>query len=350
MFKKLIFIVIIYFLYICQFSYAVQRDDVNILSWWGYFDVPWVRKYIDDKCKVNISFDWYYSNNEFLSRFLNDIANYDIVIFEEPSYKRIATFLPEIKNSPLVEISKRFNKYIYRHYKSLKLKSNVTIFLNSVTGVLWNENLISNIDREKNISNLLSKYHDKIVVMIDDPMFFNALFLTDVKTQAVFNYSSFRKILGDNRIVISNPFYYKIYYDKNFLLAYLWSGVAIKDVLSLRKNGHSDLSFTTSTKYSVASSDLVAHMNTKPSTMCVINVLTDKKFLGKLQNTTYYFSPYLDVKGIDNKIFKRIYIEYIKKLPTIKWAADLNIIKQKKFDSIWEQIKLKNYEESSSKI
>jgi hypothetical protein len=56
------------------------------------------------------------------------------------------------------------------------------------------------------------------------------------------------------------------------------------------------------------------------------------------------------VKGIDNKIFKRIYIEYIKKLPTIKWAADLNIIKQKKFDSIWEQIKLKNYEESSSKI
>ena len=78
----------------CNCLYAADvkyNRAVNILTWWGYIDYPEIINAAEKRCHAKISFDQYYSNDEFLRRWREQRDSYDIIIFSNTIY-------PGIKN------------------------------------------------------------------------------------------------------------------------------------------------------------------------------------------------------------------------------------------------------------
>ncbi len=122
-------------------SQAVQNKipTVNILTWWGYLDYPEVVSDIEKKCNVKVSYDEYYSSSEFLRRERQE--NYDIVIFSGTIYDLVKANIG-LKKSNLWRQSLNYNPIIRKHYLHSDFTPNVVYFLHSLTGFLWNPNVI----------------------------------------------------------------------------------------------------------------------------------------------------------------------------------------------------------------
>jgi len=86
--ENVIFFYIFFVLFFSPTLKAQQSSQVNVLTWWCYLDKPWVSTYIQEKCHVSLSFDEYYTNDEFWRRWASQKSNYDIIIFEDIFYKQ----------------------------------------------------------------------------------------------------------------------------------------------------------------------------------------------------------------------------------------------------------------------
>ena len=321
---------------------AREKSDtyVNIISWWGYLNHSWVSPYIESRCDAKISVDQYYSNNQFIDIFKRDSKSYDIAIFQSPSYDEISYLIPSIDSSSVHLKSSTYHPVIKEHYNKRYLPHNSAYFFQSVTGVLWNDNVISS-QNNKSIPMMLSDVSGKLVTSLDSPIYLSSLISINNIGDKTLSYENYKKLFGDNTVIFANSFYKNVYDSKKFALSYTWSGEAMNDIeKSLNENKH-HLHFTVNPNYSVVSSDVVVAMNSKNKTECVTNVLASKKFMEKLQLDTYYFTPYVDYSNVKNKLFLSYYTSYKKQLKNLKWLPILTKEQNDYISEDWSYIAMK---------
>jgi len=320
-----------------------QTEYINIIAWWGYLNYPWVQPYIRKKCSANISVDQYYSNREFTDLFKSKSSNYDIVISQSPGYNEIRHLVPSIEGSTVHLNSENYNKIIEKHYRQEHFPHNVAYFFQSVTGVLWNDRIIVN---QKNLPfpDILHGVSERLITSLDDPIYLSTLISNNKIGDGNLNYDSYKKLFGNNIVILANSFYKKIYDHKDFALSYTWSGEAIYDIQHSLNTSRSHLHFSVNPSYSFIASDIVAAMNENKKTECVANLLASKKFMDKLQNNTYYFTPFVDPKNVKNKIFLSNYKLYADELDKLKWIPTPLPKTKKHLDQEWAYITMKTRE------
>lgn len=314
---------------------ANNLPEVNILTWWNYLSYPWEEQAITDACHVTISFDQYYSNAEFGRRWKESRDDYDVIIFEDLTYSAIKKQIPSV-NSNLYLHSKDYNPTIKTKYLSRHYPPNIAFFYQSVTGFIWNPSAL-NINAQDNVKMIFEKAANGLAVIVDDPLVFQNLQVFGAGIDSFLNFKIFKEIVNNTEIFITND-YDKIYTDPKFALSYIWSGEAIYDITNANKN----FKFLIRPDISYISSDLLAQLDNKPGVACVAEYLTSKAFLTRLQNDTYYFSPYGDASQVQNPTYKNIYMNYLKNLPQLRWIEPLSDEKIADLTQTWKMIRLAN--------
>ncbi|MCD6047069.1 MAG: hypothetical protein K0S08_716 [Gammaproteobacteria bacterium] len=313
---------------------AGDDETVNILTWWGYLDKPWVPPYIKQQCGVNVSFDEYYTNEEFERRWSTNKNNYDIVIFEDTFYNSMAHDL-QGKGTDLSKIANNYYPSIKKRYFSKKYGKNILYFFQATTGFIWNPKTINLLPGE-NIEKIFNDARGHSIIILDDPTVVLVLFQSALKNNQSFNLEDFDKITKGTKVYIIND-YNKLYENENFAISYIWSGEAILDSIKAQKNYKIMISPT----FSYISSDLIAQVSKTPESSCVARTLGSKAFLTRLQNDTYYFSPYANMDSITLEPYRNLYQQYVKNLNSLKWIDSISINESQKIDEAWKLIKLR---------
>lgn len=310
---------VVFVLIISTNLFAVGKP-VNILSWWGYLDDPQIAKIVDDKCKVSMSHDIYYTNNEFLRRVSTNKNRYDLIIFSQAMYEQIKNQLPNSKIN-LSIFAKSFNPIIEKEYNSQNFPKNVIFFMHSLSGFLWNPAVI-HLSSKDDINQIFKKANNNIIVMIDDPAevwnlidkaYYNNQNRPQEKSDEL-TLTNFKKLTQHTKVYVSNNFN-QVYDQANFAFAFGWSG----DAIVYMKQANKNFKFLIHPKLSYISSDLLAAINNKHQTQCVARVLMSKPVLDIVQKNTYYFSPYGDYNQLKLPIYRKVYKEVFAKLKYIPW-------------------------------
>jgi hypothetical protein len=343
--KKNISVLGIIFLVFFSFNRLIAQE-VNILTWWGYIDntSPEIQK-INEKCHVTISYDEYYSNNTFVERMHESPDNYDIVIFSK-------TILNEVQQtisndaSNLYTLTTSYLPQFYQNYLSDGLPQNIVYFSLSLTGFLYNPNVVT-INKKDSIQTILDKVQDNLVVIIDDAVEANVL---DTKlsqpnipqkentaaNSSISAWEHFNNVFKNKHVFITNnPD--NIITHGDFAVGFLWSGDAIREISEI----NSQLKFFVHPQLSYISADLLATLNENPLTRCVAGELAGKEFLNTLQEKTYYFSPYSTGTTTHNPQFKKLYNDMYEQIDTLPWLAPISKDKFNDIKQNWEFIKYK---------
>lgn len=330
----------------------LSPQPVNILTWWGYLDqTPNEIQKIEKKCNAHISYDTYYSNDEFLDRFKKHDARYDVIIFSQTILNSVKNKIA-LPNSKLYLQANGYENTIRKEYFSEKLPHNIVYFVLSMTGFLYNPSVID-ITPSESIDTIFKKAGNNIIVMIDDPVEANFLIglmqknnQESASAPSVKNISltwkNFKKLFQKTRVIITNS-PEKIINLPNFAFAFQWSG----DSISIMGGAHKNLKFLIHPKLSYISLDLLAELNTRQPTICVAHALSSPEFLNSLQEKSFYFSPYFP-KPSDNVDFQNLYDQVSKQLPILSWLASPNDQDLNKLKKNWDYIRFKSSEVASS--
>ncbi len=337
----LCFLVFFIFSAIAIAATASHSKVINILTWWGYLNYPEIVNEAEKKCGVKISFDEYYSNDEFLRRWHGQNDHYDIIIFSDTISKMVKNKIPNFKNSTLWQQSSSYNKTIKIHYDKGKYPHNVVYFIHSLTGFLWNPKNIT-LSNNDSVISIFNKAKQQYVIVIDDSveekkMIEESLELSS-KKEIPDNYikmENFKKVVQNSTVYVANG-YCKIYEDPKFAFSFTWSGEA---VVSLVKSNKS-YKFLIHPRLSYIASDLLAQTTNKKDSFCVAKFLSSRKGMSILQNKDYYFSPYADYDSVDNPVFKKIYKKFVTSLPLLTWIESVNEEDFQKINRSWQLIKL----------
>ena len=325
---------------------AQEKQPVNILTWWGYIDgASSSIKTIEKECNVEISYDEYYSNDDFIEKVSQTDTSYDIVIFSQTVLNSVKSKLGR-KNSNLHTLSNNYYPLFKERYLKTKLPNNMVYFAISLTGFLYNPNNIT-ISGDDTIEKIFQDAQSNIIVVIDDGLEANYLIKSLLKenkenaknSRDLYYYSTweiFNKLFQGKHVFITNKLD-SIIKDKNFSFGFVWSGEAI-ELISKENN---NLEFLVHPKLSYLSTDILAQINEKLATTCVAKKLSGKKFLDDLQNKSFYFSPYMLKPKGNNKYFIDLYVSTIKELPNLPWVDSMTKenIDQVKYN--WDYVKYK---------
>ncbi len=313
-----------------------SKNTVNVLTWWGYLNHPEIINSVENQCGVKLSFDEYYSNEEFLRRW-REKKNYSVIIFSNTIYPIIKKDVA-IKNSPLRKRAFDYAPIIKNHYFQSNYPPNVIYYIHSLTGFLWNSEAIK-LTQKDSISDIFEKAKNNYIIFIDDPTEELNLFQTEKNINnpsGILTLSNFHQLTkNNNRIFITND-YSRLYENSNFAFSFIWSGDAIDNL----KESHKKLLFMIHPKLSYISTDLLAVLNNDKETLCVANSLTSKANMAILQNKDYYFSPYLNIEDVQDNVFKEIYKDFLQKLPKLSWLAPLPKDQLEEITKQWDIIKL----------
>ena len=315
---------------------ATTTAPVNILTWWGYLTSPWVHEMIMNKCHTNISYDEYYTNDEFIRRFREHNTRYDIVIFPNIDYQMFTKELTK-NDSKLYENANGYEKNVKANYDKQQYAHNVVYFQLNIEGFLWNPNVINLSDKDS-IFTLFKKAGTHTVVMIDDPMFVYYLLNKNVDhIDMAAELKKFENLTKNSKLFLTNELN-DIYGRPDFAFAYTWPGIAIYAMENKYKNYH----YLIHPELSLVSADLLATMNNNPQTVCVANVMASKEFLTKMQNDALYISPYKDLDGTSNPVMKNFVESFFVALPELRWQnSRVNEADFDSMDQAWKYFKLK---------
>ncbi|HVV69331.1 MAG TPA: hypothetical protein VHE99_09935 [Gammaproteobacteria bacterium] len=313
-----------------------STPPVNILTWWGYLTSPWVHEMIMNQCHVNISYDEYYTNDEFIRRFREHNTQYDIVIFPNIDYQMFAKQLTK-NTSKLFENTKAYEKNVRANYEKQNYAHNVVYFQLNIEGFLWNPKVI-NLSDTDSISTLFKKAGSNTVVMIDDPMFVYYLLNTNVENiDKMAELKKFENLSKNSKLFLTNELN-DIYGRSDFAFAYTWPGIAIYAI----DNKYKNYRYLIHPELSLISADLLATMNNNPATVCVANVMAGKEFLSKMQNDALYISPYKDLTSISSPTMKNFVESFFIALPKLRWQnSRVNETDFDSMDQAWKFFKLK---------
>jgi len=347
-FKKAINIfAIILFIVASPSSFSEQKKQpVNILTWWGYIDgTSSSIKNIESECHVEISYDEYDSNDDFIERVYQTNTSYDIVIFSQTVLNSVKRKLGR-ENSNLHEISNHYYPVFRDRYLKTKLPNNMVYFSISLTGFLYNPKNIT-ISGNDTIKKIFQDAKSNIIVLIDDGLEANYLMKSLLKennqntsdNNNVYDYNTwkiFNKIFQNKHVFITNK-PDTIIKNKDFAFGFIWSGEAI-ELISKENN---KLKFILHPKLSYLSTDLLAQINEKSSTKCVAEKLSEKKFLDELQNKTFYFSPYMLPPKEKNKNFSDLYLSIMSELKNLSWVDSMTKENIEQVEYNWNYVKYK---------
>ena len=312
-----------------------ESHKVNVLSWWGYLSIPGEINKLNKKCGVEVSFDTYYSNLDFLRRVKQGQSQYDIAIFSNTVYSGISSDI-NIPDSKLYEMTDNYNPNVSNHYTSQGFNHNVVYFALSLTGFLWNPEKIS-IDSQEPISNVFKSAKDFSVSLLDDPTEIEYLIRAhdDKNNNLQLNLENFNDLHQKSNVYITNDMQSKLIEKPDFAFAYIWSGDAIE---ALR--AHPEYKFTVNQHASYVTEDLLAELNLREETVCVAKYMSSREFLSYIQENTLYFSPYLDPPSKNNPLFFEIFNQFLRKINQLEWIKPKASTDLSETDDRWEQIKL----------
>lgn len=316
-----------------------KKPTVNVLTWFGYLRTPEIATLIDQECNATLSFDEYYSNDEFLRRWKADKDNYDVVIFANLLYNGIKDKVA-LNGAHLSSLTKDYHPIIKQHYDETKYPSNVVYFSHSLMGFLWNPDVV-NLSETDDMLTVFKKAGKNRTILIDDPIEIkNMINLSsndhENNHQSLpLNLETLKKLVQASRVSLTSD-YNKIYESPDFAFSYVWSGDA---VINTQKAGK-PYQFLMHPKTSFICTDLLALINSKPAAACVAKVLAGKKALTILQNTNYYFSPYGDATNNGNTMFKQIHKQAFAQLSDYSWIQPVSLLEFNRLEQIWKTLKL----------
>ena len=312
-------------------------QNVNILSWFDYIGFADVANEIENTCHVKISYDGYYSNEDFLRRWNNHNRNYDVIIFSDTIYSTVKDELTGV-DADLHDLTKNYHPSVKKQFDQIGYLSNVLYFIHAYTVFLWNPNNIA-IHEQDDISQIFKNAHDKFVVLVDDPLENHILFKScvdcDKKSDIdYFTPKNFRLMSQKTKIFTSDNNYAKIFSHRNFAFAYLWSGTAL-----WLQSGHPHLKIMIHPKLTNISTDLLAVTNDRKESICVARFLASKKLLTKIRNESYFFTPYLDISSINSPLLKKITLHLLRHIDHLKWSRLQNVTDFMHLARQWKVIK-----------
>ncbi len=325
--------------------YAKENTrSVNILSWWGYLEDPQVITEITNRCNVNVSSDVFYTNNEFLRRIKTNKADYDIIILSDTVYRAIKNDLPKIKTN-LSGISDKFHPVIRQKYLASHFPNNVIYFVHSISGFLWNPELIDLSEKDQ-IRTIFKKSKNNIVVLVNDPIEIwnlinkandqnNTPWLKKYDETLPLSMENFLNVVQNKNVYLTNN-YNQTYDQPNFAFSFGWIG----DAITYMNQSHKKYKFLLHPDLSYISADLLVAMNDRPETICIATSLMSKKILNKIGEKAYYFSPYGDYTAINSPEFQNIYQDIFKKLPYLPWLESVSAHDYAKIEEAWNQIEI----------
>ena len=348
--KILLFAALAVPLVFCNQLQAANKPNnepwVNVLTWWGYLDDPRIKQEVQDQCHVNLSYDEYYTNEQFLSMFNKYKQNYDILIFSNLLYNGMQSKIAD-NNSDLWQVSNDYYPYFKQYYQSHDYDHNVVFFTHSMMGFLYNPDLI-HIDPSQNIFEIFKDAGSNYVILVDDPAEVHNLLNLGYQTSGQnwpssiygsdgmlkLNYDNLKRVTQNSNVYITNDFN-KIYTLNNFAFSFMWSGDALLSVDQSNKpykfSLHPDLSYVCT--------DLLAQIKETPAASCVAHVLAGQKVMGIVENSSYYFSPYFQ-NNVNTPDFNALYAETKAILPKLSWIQPMTIEQFNDYDKEWEQVKL----------
>jgi hypothetical protein len=335
------FCLLLFFYSITNVS-AKQNDlpIVNVLTWWGYLGYPEIREKVKNVCHADISYDEYYSNEEFLRRFDNRKQRYDILIFSYTVYNLIKNEIG-LNSSNLWKQSLNYNPIIKKHYINSNFPPNIVYFQHSLTEFLWNPAKINLLPKD-NISTIFNKAGHNFVLMIDDPVEAKNLLERSLRENNSLNDrfflipKDFKSLIKDSRVYVTNG-YNNLYKSKDFAFSYNWSGDAI---LILKQHADLNYKLLIHPKLSYITIDLLASLNNKSYVNCVAKVLSSKEISTFIQNKDYYFSPYTDISSIPHGYFRDVYIKFLRFLPSLPWIKPASKEEFTQMSRAWDLIKI----------
>lgn len=309
-----------------------QKETVNILTWWGYLSYPDIIKQVENQCNVKLSFDEYYSNDEFIRRWESHSELYDIIIFSSTIYDLLRDKIPRINNSKLSAYSTQYHPVIRAHYLSMHYPRNIVYFMHAMSGFLWNPDNIS-ISEQDTIQSIFKKATNKLVVMMDDPV--EVKRLVEADGASGLTPENFENIAQRANVYITNN-YSQIYKKTAFSFSYSWSGEAVIDIMAANKK----YQFLVHPKLSYISSDLLAQTSRKTSAECVARIMASRDISTIIQNADFYFTPYIDYKNVIDDNFKKLYLDFIAYLSHALWVDSVRESHFQEINKEWQLIKI----------
>ena len=317
-----------------------ERAHVNVLTWWGYLDHSGIIDAAERACHVKISYDEYYSNDEFLRRWHNPYHQYDIIIFSKTIYNLVKHNIKQINTSRLWQQANLYHPIIKKKYLEYQFPHNIVFFAHALTGFLYNKNNIA-LSAEDSILAIFKKAADHLVIVIDDPVEAKKLVHLGYRNSDLenneFTVDTFKKLVQSARIYIGNGFS-RIYQDSQFAFSFAWSGEAIHRLNGLGPK----FKFLVHPQLSYISSDLLAMVDDRSGSECVAKYLTSKATLDKIQNHNYYFSSYTEFDQrmkFKNPGYYEIYRQFLGMLPHLNWIQPIDAQSFDKVQQSWEYIK-----------
>jgi len=308
------------------------KENVNVLTWWAYLDNPEIVSYVEKQCDVKLTFDEYYSNDEFLHRWEAHRDYYDVIIFSDTIYNLVKDKIPHLANSNLWRNSDEYHPAIKNHYLKRHYPKNIAYFLHSMSGFLWNPNNIS-LAATDTVSDIFKKVGNKYVVIMDDPS--EAKRLVESNGSREFSIDNFKKMAQQASVFVTND-YSQIYNKPEFAFSYGWSGEAVVDLLASNKN----YKFLVHPKLSHISSDLIAMTSSRHKSACVSKMLSSRKVLNLVQNKEFYFTPYVSDRSAKNKFFLELYAMFKKALTKDLWSDSVKMENFRSNNKEWQLIKI----------
>lgn len=334
------FIIFLVLIFSSTLVFSETANQVNILTWWGYLNYPELIARTEQKCNVTISFDQYYSNEEFLRRWDGQKDYYDVIIFSDTIYSIVKKKIPVFKDSELWKYANSYNPIIKKHYFAANYPKNIVYFIHALTGFLWNPKNIS-LSRTDTILEMFKKSNNKLVVIIDDPVESMKLIEAglfnhqSVPISSILTSGNFRKMVQNTKVYITNN-YGQIYKKSNFAFSFGWSGAAVNDLIESKEH----YEFLIHPKLSYVTSDLIAQTSKKSGAQCVADFLSRKSTHLSLQEKYFYFSPYTDFTVTNNSLSKRLYQQFLLSLPNLRWIDSVNEDDFEALNRSWQLIKI----------
>ncbi|OGT05868.1 MAG: hypothetical protein A2103_05585 [Gammaproteobacteria bacterium GWF2_41_13] len=320
---------------------AKPENTVNILTWWGYL-LPENIAAAENTCHTKISFDEYYSDSEFLRRWEEQKQNYDMAIFSDVVFNSIKSDI-SMSDSSLWEITKQYNPIIRNHYQQYHFPKNIVFFTEALTGFIWNPAVVQ-LDKNDSIDTIFKKAGTNTVAIFDDPIEVNRvikLALNELGQPiqqlpfSVLTPEYFKKVTQNTRVIITDD-NEKVYQHPDFAFALTWQGNAIFYSEQKRKT----YPFLVHPQLSYISFDLLGITNNDPATLCVARTLLSPEAMTRVENTDYYFSPYLEDKKIISPYFKSIYNEFLNYLSRLPWIQLASRDEFEQLSKQWDMIRL----------
>ena len=335
-------------LFLIPFLLHADEKQVNLLVWYGYFDAPpGASKIIEKKCNVKFSHDIYYTNSEILNRMSKTGNNeYDVIIFSDTIFHSMEKYIPKHGVNLMNEVQ-LYNQSIKNHYLQQHFPKNVGYFVHSLTGFLYDQNVLS-IEKGDSFKKIFSKAKDKIIVMLDDPVEIWNLIntsefgysLTDKfknTSAASLNFYNFKNLMQNTDVYIANN-NNQLFDDKRFAGAFIWTGS-----FDAYANYHPKKKFKLyiDPKVSYISSDLIAAMNDKPETKCVINQIMSPEIMKFILADTQYFTPFGYTYEIKPGVYAKIYGDITQRLDELKWLPRVSDSEYVDLENNWSDIQIK---------